>query len=209
MHPLLSQPGVLLHVGCGPKSIAHTPFAGSAWQEIRLDIDPSAAADLTTSMLHIEGLADGAVDAVFSSHNLEHLEAHQVPRALAEFHRVLKPTGFCLITCPDLQAIGAALSSDRLVEPLFQSGAGAITPLDILYGHRPSLAAGHQHMAHRCGFTGSVLRQLLEASGFRHVGVSRRAAHFDLWALAGREAFPPEQLEPLARSLFFRSAGVR
>ena len=25
--------------------------------------------------------------------------------------------------------------------------------LDILYGHRPSLARGKHHMAHKCGFT--------------------------------------------------------
>lgn len=204
MHPLIAQRGVLLHVGCGPKSIEHTPFAGSSWQEIRLDIDPAAAADLTTSMLNIEGLNTGSVDAVFSSHNLEHLEAHQVPQALAEFHRVLKPNGFCLLTCPDLQAIGSLLSADRLLQPAYHSAAGAITPLDILYGHRPSLAAGHQHMGHRCGFTSSVLSQLLHGSGFSHVASSRRASHFDLWALAVRESFPLDQLESLARLLFFR-----
>lgn len=204
MHPMIARRGVLLHVGCGPKTIEHTPFAGSSWQEIRLDIDPAAAADLTTSMLHIDGLDTASVDAVFSSHNLEHLEAHQVPKALAEFHRVLKPAGFCLLTCPDLQAVGTLLSDDRLLQPAYQSAAGPISPLDILYGHRRSLAAGHHHMAHRCGFTSSVLSQLLHDSGFSHVASSRRSSHFDLWALAAREAFPLDQLESLARSLFFR-----
>ena len=43
-----------------------------------------------------------SVDAVFSSHNIEHLYPHEVPLALKEFMRVLKPDGFVLMTCPDL-----------------------------------------------------------------------------------------------------------
>ena len=42
-----------------------------------------------------------AFDAVFSSHNLEHLYPHQVKEALAEFYRVLKPEGMIVIS--DLQ----------------------------------------------------------------------------------------------------------
>lgn len=48
-----------------------------------------------------------SVDAIFFSHNIEYLEAHEEPIALAEFRRVLRPGGFVLITCPDLKAIAA------------------------------------------------------------------------------------------------------
>jgi predicted SAM-dependent methyltransferase len=39
----------------------------------------------------MSALATGSVDAVVSSHNMEHLYPHEVPLALAEFVRVLKP----------------------------------------------------------------------------------------------------------------------
>lgn len=204
-HPRLASGGVLLHVGCGQKTRQHTPFAAYPnWREIRLDLDASVQPDVVATMLHMPAISDGGVDAVFSSHNLEHLEAHQVVQALSEFRRVLQADGFCLITCPDLQSLGEALSADRLSEPLYASRSGAITPLDILYGHGASLAAGHRHMAHRCGFSaGSLRRQLLEA-GFAHVVSARRPSRFDLWALAAREQLDPAALEPLARHLFSR-----
>lgn len=200
----LSAHGLLLHVGCGRKSIQDTPFAGSGWRELRLDIDASVQPDVQASMLHMHGVADASVDALFSSHNLEHLEAHQVNDALREFRRVLKADGFCLITCPDLQSLGEVLSADRLSEPLYASRSGPITPLDILYGHGASLAAGHRHMAHRCGFTANLLRQQLLEAGFSQVVSARRPSRFDLWALAARERLDSAALEPLARHLFRR-----
>lgn len=200
----LSASGLLLHVGCGRKSIQDTPFAGSGWREVRLDIDASVQPDVQASMLHMHGVATASVDALFSSHNIEHLEAHQVSAALREFRRVLKADGFCLITCPDLQSLGEAISSDRLSDPLYSSRSGPITPLDILYGHGASLAAGHRHMAHRCGFSANSLRRQLLEAGFAHVVSARRPGHFDLWALAAREQLDPAALEPLARHLFSR-----
>ena len=59
-------------------------------------------------------LAGQALDAVWSSHNLEHLYAHQVAVALGEFHRVLKPDGFALITLPDLQKVAELVAADSL-----------------------------------------------------------------------------------------------
>lgn len=203
MNPLLNRGGVLLHVGCGRKSIQHTPFAAAGWREIRLDIDPSVQPDVQASMLAMSPISTGSIDALFSSHNLEHLEAHQVGQALAEFHRVLRPDGFCLMACPDLQALGQALSTDQLLTPLYESPAGPITALDILYGHRASLAAGHRHMAHRCGFTASSLRQQLAEAQFAHVATGRKTQALELWALATREAFPVEQLRELATALFY------
>ncbi len=48
-----------------------------------------------------------SVDAIFSSHNLEHLYPHEVPVALSEFMRVLRSDGFVVLTCPDLKAVAA------------------------------------------------------------------------------------------------------
>ena len=122
------------------------------------------------------------VEAVFSSHNIEHLYPHEVPIALAEFHRVLKPDGFVLLTCPDLQSVCARVANDQLTDAAYQSGMGPITPLDILYGHRASMKAGNLYMAHRCGFTKKVLASSLSVAGF-DAGVKARPTNYDLWAV--------------------------
>lgn len=199
-HTLPAQ-GTLLHVGCGAETIASTPFAPLGWQEIRYDIDPAVNPDRIGSITAIESVATGSVDAVFSSHNIEHLEAHQVPLALAEFRRVLRPGGLALITCPDLNAIAARVLSHGLTPPAYLSPAGPISPLDMLYGHRPSLAAGNHHMAHRCGFNQAALVASLEGAGFAQVVAHSRPEQFDLWALATREPWPDDALNAAAFTL--------
>ena len=62
------------------------------------------------------------------------------------------------------------------------SAAGPIAPLDIVYGHRPAIAAGSTLMAHRNGFTANGLGQSLLDAGFISVDLNRSG--FDLWALA-------------------------
>ena len=162
--PESSSP-VFLHVGCGPKHKDRTPFASQNWREIRLDIDPGVQPNVIGTMTDMNAVDDASVDAVFSSHNIEHLYPHEVPIALAEFHRVLKPDGFVLLTCPDLQSVCERVANDQLTDAAYQSGMGPITPLDILYGHRASMKAGNLYMAHRCGFTKRVLAYTLASGG--------------------------------------------
>ena len=193
-----------LHVGCGPvhQAQAGPGFHGEGWRELRLDIDPAVEPDIVGSMTDMAGVADGSVDAVFSSHNLEHLYAHEVPRALAEFLRVLTDGGYAVITCPDLQSVGALLVEGRLTEPAYESPAGPIAALDILYGHRPALAAGNDHMAHRCGFTLEVLLATLKGAGFAAVAGMGRPAAFDLWALCSKAPLGDDALRRLAADHF-------
>ena len=113
--------------------------------------------DTIGTLTDMSKVENQSVDAVYSSHNIEHLFPHAVPIALTEFYRILKPTGFVVITCPDLISVCQAVVKDRLLEPLYQSPAGPISPIDILYGHRGFIAQGNIFMAHKCGFTYSVL----------------------------------------------------
>jgi tetratricopeptide (TPR) repeat protein len=178
----------VLHVGCGAYSRAKLPpvFQDPAWREIRLDIDPDVGPDIVASITDMAAIADGSVDAVYSSHNIEHLYPHEVPAALREMRRVLKPGGFLFVTLPDLQDVARRVAEDRLDEPLYVSPMGPIAPLDILYGHRPSLAAGNTFMAHRTGFTrGTLARALIEA-GFTTAIVQRAVSAFGLAAVAFR-----------------------
>lgn len=197
-----------LHIGCGPKhkDQATQGFNNDAWQELRLDIDASVNPDIIGTMTDMSAVSDASVDAIFSSHNIEHLYAHEVPVALAEFLRVLKPEGFLIVTCPDLQSVCALVAEDKLLEPAYVSPAGPIAPLDILYGHRPSMAGGggSLFMAHRCGFTQRVLSGVLRGAGFTGVGAMRRGRHpyYDLWAIATKTAIDETELRLLARQHF-------
>ncbi|OOZ39527.1 class I SAM-dependent methyltransferase, partial [Solemya elarraichensis gill symbiont] len=96
-----------LHVGCGQKFKDQTTnaFNTNEWDELRLDINESVKPDIVGTMTDMSSVDNESVDAIFSSHNIEHLYPHEVPVALAEFKRVLKPDGFVVITCPDLQSV--------------------------------------------------------------------------------------------------------
>ena len=195
----------LLHVGCGPKHKDETTLAFNSlsWKELRLDIDPSVQPDLLGTMTDMRSVESGSVDAIFSSHNIEHLYPHEVPVALAEFLRVLKPDGFVVITCPDLQAVCALVAEDKLTDAAYTSPAGPIAPLDILYGHRPPMARGNLYMAHRCGFTQKVLASTLQSAGFAKCGSMKRGApYYDLWITATKSDLPDEQVRELATSHF-------
>ena len=181
-HPMQKT---VLHVGCG----VHTPdklheaFRGDDWRELRLDINPAVNPDILASITAMTPVENASCDALYSSHNLEHLHPHEVPVALGEFRRVLKPYGFALITVPDLQQAAAFLAEDKAEEPLLHTNKGPITALDMLYGFRPFLANGNLFMAHNFGFTASTLRVALLGAGFAHV-VVERDGEFNLWATA-------------------------
>ncbi|MBK5969454.1 MULTISPECIES: class I SAM-dependent methyltransferase [Thiorhodovibrio] len=189
-----------LHIGCGPKHKDQTTagFNTPDWQELRLDIDSAVEPDIIGTMTDMAAVESESMDALFSSHNIEHLYPHEVPVALAEFLRVLKPEGFAVITCPDLQSVCALVAEDKLTEPAYTSPAGPIAPLDILYGHRPSLARGNLYMAHKCGFTERVLIATLQSAGFTSIASRRRPAAFDLWAVASKAPLDEPALRALA-----------
>jgi predicted SAM-dependent methyltransferase len=193
-----------LHVGCGPKHKDQTTngFNQENWLEMRLDIDSNAKPDVIGTMTDMSTVTIGSVDAIFSSHNIEHLYPHEVPIALAEFLRVLNEDGFLVITCPDLQSVCSLVVQDKLTEPAYQSPAGPIAPLDILYGHRASMASGNLFMSHRCGFTQKVLVATLQAAGFKTVASACRPQHFDLWALASKSDRSEDDLRSLAAEHF-------
>ena len=194
-----------LHVGCGRKRKDRTTagFDTEAWHELRLDIDEAVEPDIVGSMLDMRSVDDASVDAVYSSHNIEHLYPHEVPRALGEFLRVLRPTGFLVLTCPDLQSVCALIADDKLTEPAYSSPSGPIAPIDIVYGHRASMRDGNTYMAHRCGFTQRVLIDELRRAGFGTV-ISRRRQHpfYDLWAVASVPRLPEAEARALAREHF-------
>ncbi|MBU3632004.1 methyltransferase domain-containing protein [Polynucleobacter sp. AP-Feld-500C-C5] len=188
-----------LHVGCGPQTKSGLKgFSSDDWQEIRFDIDQNANPDILGTLVDMTAVSSDSYDAIFSSHNIEHVFPHEVPLALAEFYRVLKPDGFVVITCPDLQAVCEAVVEDKLLEPLYESPAGPISPIDILYGHRGYIERGNHYMAHKCGFTYSALGGAFLSSGFKEIFGGRRPDAFDLWLVAFKADTNPEKAKIFA-----------
>ena len=174
----------VLNAGSGSDAARglHPVFAQDVWKEIRLDIDPQSKPDVVASITDMKSaFSPNSFDAIWSSHSLEHLFAHEVPLALAEFKRVLKPDGFALITLPDLEAVASLVLDHGLDEVAYISPAGPITPLEVIFGHSASIMRGQFYMAHKTGFTSASLGRQLADTGFATVLVKREG--LDLWAL--------------------------
>jgi SAM-dependent methyltransferase len=189
----------VLNAGSGPYDLdrLHVVFRDSGWTEVRYDIDKFVKPDLVGSIVDLGAIGDATFDAIWCSHNLEHLHTHDVPRALAEFRRVLKLDGFALICTPDLESIAELVVDGRLEDVAYQSPAGPITALDMLYGLSVSIERGNSFMCHKTGFTTDRLGRLLVASGFSEVLV-KRGSSYDLWAVA---LMPEANKENLLRHL--------
>lgn len=158
-------PGPVLHVGCGGDPI-HPFFDGQV--EVRLDIDPTHNPDIIASMVDMGEI--GPFAAVYTCHALEHLYPGDVPVALGEFHRVLKPGGLAYVIVPDLEDIKPT------EDVVYESPAGPVTGLDMFYG-MPSLIAGNPYMAHHCGFVSATLKAAMLAAGFQAVATTRGVGH--------------------------------
>jgi ubiquinone/menaquinone biosynthesis C-methylase UbiE len=181
------QPGkTVLHVGCGPYNPKklHSTFRTPEWRELRLDINPAMKPDVVGNITDMPEISSESVDAVWSSHNIEHLYHHEVPIALREFWRVLKPGGFALIATPDLNAVIHQLLTTGLEDVLYHAPAGAIAAIDIIYGHRASIAGGNLFMQHKTAFTESTLADKLRFAGFRRVAAKADPENFELRATA-------------------------
>jgi predicted SAM-dependent methyltransferase len=193
----------VLNAGSGHRSARGIApfFISLEWEEVRLDVDPTVTPTVVGSVTDMKDLFESqSFDAVWSSHTLEHLFSHEVPEALREFKRVLKPDGFALITCPDLESVANHLVLHGADDVAYTSPAGPITPIDMLYGHLESVAQGRHHMAHKTGFTADRLGKLLLEAGFPTVNV-RRDDHFELCALGFAEMAEQDRIQgELAKS---------
>ena len=150
--------------------------AGKQWEgyEVtRLDIDPSTNPDIVGSMTSMGEI--GPFDAVYCSHSLEHLYPHEVPTALSEFFRVLKPGGRAVVLVPDLE--GVPPTDDELPD------APGMCGLHLFYGDA-RLIPDHPYMAHHSGFVQSTLRAAMEAAGFKTE--TKRMSYYNLMAIGVR-----------------------
>jgi hypothetical protein len=180
---------VLVNLGSGPREALSVPALFNDWKHLRVDVDPSVEPDILADLTDLSAIPDGHADAVWASHCIEHLYEHQVMAALNEFRRIVRDDGFVCIIVPDLQAVANYVAADRMHEPLYDSPAGAITPHDIFFGFGAAIASGRTSMAHKCGFTPSMLQQYFERTTFGEVALRRREDSLELVAIA--RVIPP------------------
>lgn len=195
----MSNKKKVLHIGCGPEHILGSfGFDADSWEEVRLDINPDCKPDILGTMTDLSSVTDSSFDAVYSSHNIEHIYPHEVPIALKEFLRVLNNDGILLITCPDLQNICKHVAEDHLADAFYHTAIGVpIAPIDMLYGYRLDLALGKTYMAHKCGFTSKVLRNSIQAAGFKSVATLSHQPSLALFAVATKQQSSQPTLEKL------------
>lgn len=158
----------LLNVG-GQSHGIQLPSAYVAFEHVLLDLDPNVGADLVLDVRDLHTLEPEQFDAVYCSHNLEHVRQHEVPHVLAGFRHVLRAGGLAHIIVPDLLELMLACVQQGidLDDRLYESPMGPITPLDVLYGHGGIIAqSGQDYYAHRTGFSRRTLANVVEASGF-------------------------------------------
>ena len=192
-----------LNVGCGPiDSPKIRGFDNDDWKEIRLDIDEGVNPDIVGTLTDMKLVETASVDAVHSAYNIDHIYPHEVPIALAEFYRVFKEDGIVYIRCPDIQLISEAVINDQLLEALYESPAGPISPIDIIYGNRQEIVEGNEYMAKKCGFTYSVLNMAFWEAGFKTRYGGRNQDTYELSLIAFKQEKSEEEIKKIANPFF-------
>jgi ubiquinone/menaquinone biosynthesis C-methylase UbiE len=161
----------VINVGGNNKAISLPPQY-AAFDHLLLDIDPKGRPDIVCDARKLTTLEAGQFDAVYCSHNLEHYYRHDVPKVLAGFLHVLKDGGFAHVIVPDINevmrvTIAQGLDIDDI---LYQSSAGPIMVLDVLYGYTVEIErSGQDFFAHKTGFTQKSLVGALQRAGFSKI----------------------------------------
>jgi hypothetical protein len=193
----------LLNVGCGQRESSATilsTFRTPDWSEIRLDIDPSIEPDVLASMLDMSIVHNESIDTIYASHSIECLYPNELAVAFNEFLRVLKPQGFAVFVCPDLQAAAQMILEERILDAAYSAPIGAITPFDMIYSHRLLTGRDKPYMARHCGFTLNMLIATLKEHGFQSFAGIR--SNFNLWVIAMKNLMPSDEIMELANNVF-------
>ena len=187
----------VLNVGGNSKEIPLPPQY-DGFEHVLLDIDPRGSPDIVCDARNLTTLDAGQFDAVYCSHNLEHYYRHDVQKVLTGFLHVLKDNGFVHIRVPDIQEVMRVTIERNLDidDILYQSPAGPIMVLDVLYGYSVEIERSGQHFfGHKTGFTRKSLEKALRKAGFSKVYGA--TGNLEVVSLAFKSS--PEQF---ARTLF-------
>jgi hypothetical protein len=81
--------------------------------------------------------------------------------------RILKPKGFIKLRVPNLKVLTRYLESGKINDTIYESNAGPVTALDMLYGYRYSIKQKqNDFMRHKTGFTKEVFDSIAKDHNF-------------------------------------------
>ena len=157
----------VLNIGSGGISVTKSHFNNEleGYKEIMLDTDAKAKPDIVADMRNLHMLEANTIDCVYVSHALEHVPFHDVKTCLEEWYRVIKEGGEVRIMVPNLKELTQYLARGDLLGTVYDSDAGAIAPIDMIYGYRRFIASGNDFMMHKTGFTKESAKIILESLG--------------------------------------------
>jgi SAM-dependent methyltransferase len=172
---------IALNVGCGTsqKENTHYLIQGEDWEHVRVDIDPEVNPDIIDDSSKLEKFPPNSVDAIFSSHNLEHLHEEDAKLALSTYYNRLKPGGICIIVVPNLRDACKHIAEGR-EDAVYLSPAGPIRALDMIYGFAP-YTRNNVYQRHLWGYTSKSLHALFLEAGFENVQANGDDA-YNVWA---------------------------
>lgn len=121
-----------------------------------LNIAPGPGVDFVGPCDDLSRFPSGSVDEIYASHVLEHLShIEELPRALREWHRVLRPGGRAMISVPDFELI-CQMFSDPSRDPNERYFL-----MRVAFGGQQD-----PHDFHRVGLTEEFLDAFLRRAGF-------------------------------------------
>ena len=145
-----------LHLGCGTTRLD---------DYINCDLLAGPAVDVVTPACPLP-FESASVDEVLSEHMIEHLTYYQFNRAMAEWHRVLKPGGILVIECPDLLEVCRVFVESNEYGR-YQSSGGYWPVIAQIYGHqRGKNEAEEMSQVHKSGYTKEHLIEVLSGVGY-------------------------------------------
>lgn len=105
--------GIVLDLGCGgqkihPKAVG-VDFRSNGQLGCGCNETITAATDVVADVTDLKPFEDASADAIVAKHILEHVL--DIPKAIKEWRRVLKPGGKLVIVCPDYR-YSAAIACD-------------------------------------------------------------------------------------------------
>ena len=131
------------------------------WTNIDVARSPKASRDpdVFANAISIP-LPDACADEIMVIHGFEHLSYWNAPKALAEWHRLLKSSGLLVLEMPDIKKCCKNLL--RLIETPDMKDLDSLAMFGIFGDPR----AEDPWMSHLWGWTPKTIRPLLKKAGF-------------------------------------------
>lgn len=134
-----------------------------------LNIQPGPDVDYVGSCISLQQFGDNSIDEVYASHVLEHLGFRdELPKALREIWRVLKPGGTLKISVPDLERLCALFVNPQVPRE------EKFSLMMHIFG-----AQEDEYDFHKVGLTWEFLCYFLNQAGFAQ---ARRVEEFGLFS---------------------------